>query len=325
MTRLRWPLLLATAIGLAAAIWATGRQGWADVLASAGRTGLGGFALLCLVSAATFLPLGASWLAGARGVSASRLGHFAWARATREAANDLLPFSQIGGVVVGIRTAMAAGIPAIPVYAATIFDMTTEMAAQLVFTACALWASGAGDAPSALKPVLLAGLAVASGLPVAFFLLQRPALRVAGRLIGRVLPGAGDVSARVLEELAAVYADRRRVAISFLFNLLAWFTTAVWSWIALRLMGSSAPLWHVAALESTIFALRSAAFVVPGALGVQEAGYALLAPLLGIDPAAALALSLVKRARDLTLGIPTLLIWQWREARSPRERAGSPG
>jgi hypothetical protein len=48
---------------------------------------------------------------------------------------------------------------------------------------------------------------------------------------------------------------------------------------------------------------------------VQEAGYALLAPLVGIDPAAALALSLVRRARDVVVGVPTLLIWQAREMR----------
>ena len=325
MNRLRWPLLLATVIGLAAALWATGRQGWADVLGGAGRTGLGGFISLCLLSAATLLPLGGSWLAGARGVGIGRLGSFAWGRATREAANDLLPFSQIGGVVVGIRTAVAAGVPAVPVYAATILDMTTEMVAQFVFTACALWAFGPASASAALQPMLLAGLAVTSGLAVGFFLFQRPALRLAGKLIGRVLPDAGDLSARVLDELAAIYAKRWRVAASFLLNLLAWVATAVWSWFALRLMESPAPLWHVAALESAIFALRSAAFIVPGALGVQEAGYALLAPVMGIDPAAALALSLVKRARDLTLGIPTLLIWQWREARAPRAGAGSPG
>ena len=33
------------------------------------------------------------------------------------------------------------------------------------------------------------------------------------------------------------------------------------------------------------------------------------------DAAAALALSLVKRARDVTLGVPTLLVWQAGEMR----------
>ncbi len=52
----------------------------------------------------------------------------------REAVSDLLPFSQIGGIVIGTRTLTTAGIPASEVYASLVVDMTTEMGAQLVFT-----------------------------------------------------------------------------------------------------------------------------------------------------------------------------------------------
>ena len=65
-----------------------------------------------------------------------------------------------------------------------------------------------------------------------------------------------------------------------------------------------------------IFLLRSAAFVVPGGIGVQEAGYALVAPLFGLPAESALALALAKRARDLAIGIPTLLLWQATETRA---------
>ncbi len=68
------------------------------------------------------------------------------------------------------------------------------------------------------------------------------------------------------------------------------------------------------ALESLLFASRSLAFFMPNALGVQEGAYALLAPLVGLTPADALALSLIKRARDLVIGAPALLIWQRAEA-----------
>jgi len=68
-------------------------------------------------------------------------------------------------------------------------------------------------------------------------------------------------------------------------------------------------------VESLIFTLRSVAFVVPGALGVQEVGYLALAPVAGISPEALLALSLAKRARDVAIGLPTLIAWQLLEAR----------
>jgi hypothetical protein len=46
---------------------------------------------------------------------------------------------------------------------------------------------------------------------------------------------------------------------------------------------------------------------VPGALGVQETGYVLLAPLAGLPTEVGLALSLAKRVRELLLGLPGLL------------------
>jgi hypothetical protein len=60
-------------------------------------------------------------------------------------------------------------------------------------------------------------------------------------------------------------------------------------------------------LESLGQAVRGAAFAVPGALGVQETGYVLLAPLAGLTTEVALALSLAKRVRELLLGLPGLL------------------
>ena len=318
MSRMRWPLLIATMIGLAAALWAFGREGWAQVLASAARTGIVGFAALCLITIATFFLLGGAWQAAAPGVPLRRIGRFAWARAARDAANDLLPFSQLGALVVGARTLIAGGIGQIEIYAAMIVDLTTEMASQLIFTLFALWAFGAalsGAGATRLLPLLWGGLGAATALTLLFLFLQRPAIRFAGFLAARLLPDAGAMAAGIGAQLGHAYAHRGRVLVSFLLNLAAWGATAFWSWYALHLMGAHASLWRAAALESAIFALRSAAFFVPAAIGVQEAGYALLAPLVGIDPAAALALSLVRRARDVVLGVPILLVWQAGEMR----------
>ena len=45
------------------------------------------------------------------------------------------------------------------------------------------------------------------------------------------------------------------------------------------------------------------------------AGYAALAPLFGLAPETGLAISLLRRARDITVAVPVLLIWQLVEAR----------
>jgi glycosyltransferase 2 family protein len=63
-------------------------------------------------------------------------------------------------------------------------------------------------------------------------------------------------------------------------------------------------------IEAVIQALSSGAFVVPGALGVQEGGFLAIGTLLGLSPELALALALMRRARDVLIFLPALLIWQ---------------
>jgi len=312
--------LLTTAVGLAVAVWAFGATGWANVLAAVARIGPGGFALFCLWFLGVFLLLGAAWFSAAPGEPARHLWLFAWARMVREAAADLLPFSQLGGLVLGARTLIAHGIPQRRANGALLVDMTTEMAAQLVFTlagiALFLVMVTAGPEATKLRPLIFSGTMAMLAAMAAFFVAQRSGLGLAGRLAARVLPGADGAADAIGEELRAIYTRRSAVGLAFLFNLLAWLGSAAGAWLGLRLMGVPASFWAVLMVESLIFTLRSVAFAIPGALGVQELGYLLLAPVAGITPEAMLALSLIKRARDLAIGLPVLLIWQWLEARA---------
>ena len=57
--------------------------------------------------------------------------------------------------------------------------------------------------------------------------------------------------------------------------------------------------------------MRALGFAVPGALGVQEAGNILVCGWVGIGPQVAIELSLLKRIREVALGIPGLLAWQF--------------
>ena len=59
--------------------------------------------------------------------------------------------------------------------------------------------------------------------------------------------------------------------------------------------------------------MAAIAFLVPVNAGVQEAGYAGLGAIFGVPPELSLGVSLVRRARDLAVGIPILLIWQFFE------------
>ena len=87
------------------------------------------------------------------------------------------------------------------------------------------------------------------------------------------------------------------------------------------------PFGAVLAIESLLYAIRTAAFVVPQAVGVQEGAYILLGAGFGLDPDMALALSLLKRGRDLAIGLPAIAIWQAIEghaAAGARRSAASP-
>jgi putative membrane protein len=320
--------LLATLVGLGVAIWTIGAAGLADVVAVARRIGAGGFLLFCAWSLGTFGLLGAAWHAAAPGERAPAIGLFAWARMVREAVADLLPFSQLGGIVVAARTLTAAGLPARRVYASLVVDMTTEMAAQLVYTLFGLSLMASlliGDgAAVALRPAILGGTAVMVAVILFFFVAQRAALDLTARLAERLLPGSGAGLGDVRGELARIYARRGRVATAFAFNLAGWVASGLGAWLVLRWMDADVSVWTILSLESLIFTLRSVAFIVPGALGVQEAGYALAAPLFGLPVESALALSLAKRARDVALGLPTLLVWQIAEARAVTARGTSP-
>jgi len=312
-------LLLATIAGVIVAIWTFGATGFADIAAVARRIGLGGFLLLCGWSLGTFFLLGAAWLAAAPGERTARLGRFTWARMLREAVSDLLPFSQLGGIIVGARSLSVAGIPTARVYGSLVVDLTTEMAAQLVYTlfGLALIATlliGDGAAVS-LRPAILGGTVIMVAIILFFFVAQRSALDLSGRIAERFIPGSQVALSDIRAELARIYLRRDRVAVAFGFNLAAWVASGLGGWLALHLMGVTISLLDVLSLESLIFTLRSVAFFIPGALGVQEVAYALAAPLFGLPPESALALSLAKRARDVAIGLPTLLCWQFAEAR----------
>jgi putative membrane protein len=320
MSRLSALLTLATLAGLALALWVLGRVGLGEVAGAVTRIGVGGFLLFVAAHGVVLWMLGLAWAWSApERLSPVRL--FAWGRTVREAANELLPFSQLGGLVVGLRLVLAAGLPPVPVYAATVVDSVTEIASQILYVLIGLLVAGlllTHAAPAGVTAAAWAGLGVLAVLTGGFVLLQRPLLALAGRAAGRFVPSAGETIAGVQVELARFGARPAALLPSFFANLAAWIASAATSWLALRLLGAPTPILWVVMLEALISVVRSGAFLIPGAIGAQEAGYLALAPLVGLPAEATLALSLLKRARDLAIGVPALLIWQAAEARRRR-------
>lgn len=291
------------------------------VTAAARRLGWVGGAVYLVYSLGVFALLGGAWWAVARGEPLGRLGLFSWARLVREAVSDLLPFSQIGGMVFGARTLTAAGVPPPRVYASMAADLTTEMASQLLFTLFGVGMTASlllGEAGAALRPALAGASLGLLAIMLVVVLGQRPLLALAGRM-SRRFAGAEAAFAAVEAELAEVYRDRRRLALSFVLNLAGWTASAAGSWLLLRLIGVELPFLWAVAIEALIFTVRSVAFAVPGALGFQEAAYVMLGPVFGLPAETALVLSLAKRARDMAIGAAVLIVWHARDAREVRQ------
>jgi putative membrane protein len=155
--------------------------------------------------------------------------------------------------------------------------------------------------------------------------------RLAHQLARRWAAAAAAGGAAIQEAIAAIYRRRGGLLAGFLLHLICWIVSAVEPWLALRWMGAPLSFEAVLAIESLLYSVRSLGFAIPDALGIQEGAYILLCGLFGIGPEVALSLSLLKRARDLSLGVPALLAWQivetgraWRRRASPVEQAGNP-
>ena len=114
--------------------------------------------------------------------------------------------------------------------------------------------------------------------------------------------------------LETIYGSPARVALSAALHLAAWIANGAVVWLGFRLIGARLDLGAALAIESLVYAIRSVAVFIPNALGVQEGAYVILAPLFGIGPEVALAVSMLKRARDVAVGVPVLLMWQAAES-----------
>jgi putative membrane protein len=251
-----------------------------------------------------------------------------WGRLMREAASDVLPFSQLGGLVIAGRVAVLGGVGAGEAFASSVIDITAEIAAQLIYTLAgiAILAAhlGAGHRNGPLLWSLAAVIAVGAAVVAGMVATQQKGAAFFEQVMSKVAPNAAEYAQDAHAAFQAAYAERGRLLACLILHLVGWFGGAFGSWLILRFIGHPLSYASMVAIESVLFAVRNAAFIVPSGLGVQEGAYALLGPLFGLPVEAALALSLLKRARDITIGVPVLLFWQVQESRHLRRLALRP-
>ena len=182
-----------------------------------------------------------------------------------------------------------------------------------------LIALGGGTQVGPAAAALAAAVAVAAAAGGLLLAQRQGLLRLFERAMGLLpsrlaAPALGEL-AGLHDEAMAIYGDRRAMVRAMLWHLATWGFDAVELWIVFWILGVRLTVGEALVIESLAQAIRSGAFLVPGALGVQEGAYVLLALHFGIGADTAIAASLVKRVRDLALGVPVILGWQALEGR----------
>ena len=233
-----------------------------------------------------------------------------------ESANSFLPAGQIGGPVLMARHLAHRGMPMQDAAAVITVSTTLGTVAQITFALLGVYLLGVQAGHISEHGLRMSALVASGFLAVqigGFYLLQRRGffsklIRAATRFAGKRDWSKWVSRAQAIDlSIQGIYGRGGGVAASFLLSLLGWLVGTGEVYLILQFLGHPASWLNSLLLESLGQAIRGAAFAIPGALGVQEGGYLLLAPLAGLPPDAALALSLAKRAREILLGLPGLL------------------
>jgi putative membrane protein len=262
---------------------------------------------------------GIAWHALLRARPSAALLDFIWARWVREATNLLLPVAQIGGEVGGARILALRGLPAEAAGGSVILDKLAEALSQIPFTLMGLGLVLAMYGDSQLIRTIALALAVGIvGITAVVLARHADWLRAAARRLAAGVARSGRPIYRRLERflraMHAIYAPDRFAAAAC-WHLLGWIVGTGEVWLALALMGQPISPAAALALESLGQTITALGFMVPAALGVQEGAYVAVGAVLGLPLETALALSLVKRVRQIVVGVPALCSWQILELR----------
>jgi putative membrane protein len=248
------------------------------------------------------------------------------ARWVGESVNTLLPVAQIGGEIVRGRLIMrwlgdaGVALPLAIVVGTIIVDMTLNLTGQFALALAGAWHVWRVANRSALE---IGVACLAALLPLALLALaQQPAVlarahRGFGRLAGKDHDAGG--AAEFSTAVRMVYARSGDFLKALAFHLVSAFTRALEIWIVLRMMSTPIGVMDAIMIEGLAGAFRTAAFLLPAGLGVQEGALLVISGWIGVPPAQALALALIKRARELLVGGSGLLAWPMLE-RAMRHR-----
>lgn len=319
---------LASVLGLLGLVIATGIIAWTgydEVMAALDQAGAG----ILWTSLFHIVPMIAcvlGWQALLPGrVKASKL-FFLYVLWIRASVNNLMPVARIGGEIVSVRVMIKHGIRKSPAIASTVVEITLSVLAQFVFVLAgvALFVMRVSD--QSLTSQLFWGLLISAPAIGAMFYVQKVGFfglveKLFVMLFRDKWKKFAGSAARLDHAVRIMYRRRGKAFYCFVMQVASWALCSVEIWLALDYLGHPLTLAECMMIEALIQATSSAAFIVPGALGVQEAGFMLFGSMLGLTPEISAALAVIRRCRDLILYIPGLIVWQIQEGRWLRAKS----
>lgn len=309
-------------LGLGLSAWLLQSYGVGRILDLVGHAGwLGILAVIAFHPTQTwFSAMGWRAIAGPTAPRAD-LRTYVTLRWIREAVNNLLPLAQIGGEFVVSRLLQQRGMKLATAIAGTVADLSLELLTQIVFTFLGLILLLQNVGHSGIAGYVISGLLVAvllvAGMLGALWMGLTAVIERGLMRFGRSMGWTGIAHIEGLHQaLIGCYRAPERVAPAALWHMVSWLLGGIEVCLALHFLGHDVGIGPGLIIESLGQAVKAVGFAVPGALGVQEGGYVVICQALGLSPEVALALSLIKRLREVALGIPGLIFWQRAEAKA---------
>ncbi|NTU76226.1 MAG: flippase-like domain-containing protein [Alphaproteobacteria bacterium] len=238
----------------------------------------------------------------------------------RTSVNNLLPVARIGGEVVSVRVMMKHGIRKSQAVACTVVETTVSVIAQFVYVLLGVSFFVLRVSDENVTAQLLFGLLFSLIVIAALVFVQRVGFfgllhRLFSLMFRDKWKSFAGNTARLDQAVHTMYKRGGRVTFCGIMQFVAWAAGAFEIWLALYYLGHPVSLLEATMIEALIQGAGSAAFIVPGALGVQEAGFLLFGSMLGLTPEIAAAMAVIRRCRDLLIYVPGLILWQVQEGR----------
>ncbi|MBT6275818.1 MAG: hypothetical protein HOI95_16995 [Chromatiales bacterium] len=227
--------------------------------------------------------------------------------------NALLPVAQVGGDVIRARLLAWRSVPIGHAGANVSADVALMAYSQLPFAlvGVALAVSTAWAA--------IAWLIVAVTLVWCFWSIKPSRVdALLKRLLASAVAAGGGWRGRLIgvaQAAAGGGIDASGAWRTFCLHGFAWGLGAGEIYLGMYGLGVPITLGDALMVEALLQAIRSGVFFVPAAIGIQETGIVALVTRTGAPAEVGVAYALVRRGRELLVGLPGLIAWQWCETR----------